>query len=208
VAGDYAPVKLAATTAALYDWSPDGATLLTGTPGTRQLAAVSAATGATTATYDIKRNPADAGVFWSGLKAGAFPRDVTRPKIGISQPKCGGRSAAACGSYRHSVKAWRTIRGPVSDKGQSQLRYVAVAVFQKRGSQWWALVGHGKHPVWKRFPNYVEARYTAKERTAQIVGHHYSIKVPGLKAGKLYIVAKARDGASNDNNAKLQVSLG
>jgi hypothetical protein len=205
VAGDYAPIKLAAAAQALYDWSPDGAGILTGTPGSRELSEVSATTGAAVKALNIKRAPKDASVLWTGLKAGKFPRDKIRPKIAIAQPDCGKRKGAACTSYRSSVQAWRTITGPVSDKGLSQLRYVAVAVFQKRADGWWALVGNGKHPIWKKFPNYVEARYTAKERTSQIIGKRYQVKVPGLKAGKLYIVAKARDGAGNDTAVKRQV---
>jgi hypothetical protein len=205
VAGDYAPVALAAQVPALYDWSPDGATLLTGTPGKRTLVEVSATTGATVATHNIKHNPADSAVLWTGLKAGANPVDTIRPTLGISQPKC--PKSGSCATYRHSVKAWRTIRGPVSDKGGSQLRYVALTVFQKRADGWWGLAGHGVHPVWTKFPNYVEARYDSRERNAQVIGKHYELKIPDLKAGKLYIVAKARDGAGHDTARKLQVEL-
>jgi hypothetical protein len=207
VAGDYPPAKLAARAAALYDWSPDGATLLAGTPGSREVTALDATTGAATATYSIKHRPADSAVLWSGLAAGAFPRDRTRPKLTIAQPQCGKRTGAACSTYRSSPLAWRNIRGAVADKGRSQLRYVAVAVFQKRGNQWWSLVGTGRHPFWKRFPNFVEARYTARERTAEIVDGRYRITIPQLKPGRLYIVAKARDGAGNNSAKKLQVEL-
>jgi hypothetical protein len=207
VAGDYPPTRLAARTAALLDWSPDGTTLLTGTPGTRDLVALDAETGATLATYNLRHSPAGSAVLWTGLRAGSFPRDRIRPTLRITQPACGKRAAAACASYRSTPAAWRTIRGTVKDRGQSQLRYVAVAVFQKRGGQWWSLVGNGRHPIWKKFPNFVEARYTARERTAQIVDGRYRIKIPDLKAGRLYVVAKAQDGAGNNTAQKLQVEL-
>jgi hypothetical protein len=205
-AGDLTPTALGAATGPLLDWSPDGARVLSGDG--RALTGIPAVAGVAATTYNIAHTPAGTGVFWSGLKAGKIPTDKSRPKLKVGQPDCGKKKGAACGRYRHSVAGWRTIGGPVADKGGSLLRYVAVAVFQKRGSQWWALVADGdKHPSWKRFPNYVEARYTAKERTAQISEGRWSLKIPGLVGGQLYVVAKARDGAGNNAATRLQVLL-
>ena len=204
--GDLTPTALGAAAGPLLDWSPDGALVLSGDG--RALTGIPAVAGVAATTYNIAHSPAGTGVFWSGLSAGKIPTDKSRPNLKIAQPNCGKKKGAACEQYRHSVAGWRTIGGPVVDKGGSLLRYVAVAVFQKRGSQWWALVADGdKHPSWKRFPNYVEARYTAKERTAQISEGRWSLKIPALVGGQLYVVAKARDGAGNNAATRLQVLL-
>jgi hypothetical protein len=204
-AGDHTPTVLGAAAGPLLDWSPDGALVLSGNG--RSLTGIPTAGGPATS-YNIAHTPEGTGLFWSGLKAGKVPTDRIRPDLKIAQPDCGKKKGAACDRYRHTTAAWRTIGGPATDKGGSLLRYVAVAVFQKRGSQWWALVADGdKHPGWKRFPNYVEARYTAKERTAQISGGRWSLRIPALQAGQLYVVAKARDGAGNNAASRLQQSL-
>lgn len=203
-AGDHTPAAIGAAVGPLLDWSPDGALVLSGDG--RALTGIPAAGGAATS-YNIAHT-AGSGVFWSGLKAGKIPTDRAKPDLRIAQPSCGKKKGAACERYRHTPAAWRTIGGPITDKGGSLVRYVAVAVFQKRGNQWWALVADGdKHPSWKRFPNFVEARYTAKERTAQISAGKWKISVPGLKAGRLYVVAKARDGAGNDGGQLIQQTL-
>ncbi|MXG90132.1 hypothetical protein [Nocardioides flavescens] len=194
VAGDYAPVDVRANASELFDWSPDAQTLLAAAPGSGTLVGYAVATGAAVATYPVSRL-GDAGVFWSGLAAGEFPRDRIRPRLRVDQPK------------RDTVRAWSTVTGTAVDKGESGLRYVVFRAFQKRGNAWWGLVGNGKRPTWKKFPNRLEAKLFAKERRAKIEGKAWSLGIPGLRAGRLVLVVKAADGAGNSNAKTVSVQV-
>jgi hypothetical protein len=194
VAGDYAPVAVRANATEVYDWSPDGQTLLAGAPGSGTLVGYTVDTGAVAATYPVVPG-AGTGVFWSGLAAGQFPRDRVRPRLKVDQPK------------RNTVRAWSTVSGTAVDKGESGLRYVIFRAFQKRGNAWWGLVGNGKRPTWKRFPNRLEAKLFAKERRAKLEGKDWSLGIPGLRAGRLVLVVKAADGAGNTNAKTVSVQV-
>jgi len=194
VAGDYAPVDVRANASELFDWSPDAQTLLAAAPGSGTLVGYSVATGGTVATYPVARR-GDAGVFWSGLGAGEFPRDRVRPRLRVDQPE------------RDTVRAWSTVTGTAVDKGESGLRYVVFRAFQKRGNAWWGLVGNGKRPTWRKFPNRLEAKLFAKERRARIEGTDWSLGIPGLRAGRLVLVVKAADGAGNSNARTVSVQV-
>ncbi len=202
--GDHTPTQLPATVPSLFDWAPDGSLLLGGSPGSANLVGINPATGATQRTYSVDRT---SGIFWSGLKKGKVATDRIKPSVSISQPDCGDRKRAACERYRHSTKAWKVVGGKAADNGQSLLRYVIIAAFQRRGSSWWALVGHGKHPTWRKFPTRNEARYGAKERRAKITGNRWEAKIPQLTAGQLVVVAKAADGAGNNGQATVAQTL-
>ena len=140
-------------------------------------------------TYSIDRT---SGIFWSGLKKGKVATDRIKPYV-KHLPARLRRAArrAACQRYRHTAKAWREVGGHVTDQGKSLVRYVIIAVFQKRGSSWWGLVGNGKRPTWRKFPTRDEARYGAKERHAKIIGNRWEASIPLLTAGQLVVVAKA-----------------
>lgn len=194
VAGDYAPVAVRANATEVYDWSPDGQTLLAGAPGSGTLVGYTVDTGAAAATYPVVPDDGT-GVFWSGLAAGEFPRDRVRPRLKVDQPK------------RNTVRAWSTVSGTAVDKGESGLRYVIFRAFQKRGNAWWGLVGNGKRPTWRKFPNRLEAKLFAKERRAKIEGKDWSLGIPGLRAGRLVLVVKAADGAGNSNAKTVSVQV-
>ena len=191
VAGDYAPVATGSAYPVLYDWAPVGDTLLVGATG-GPFSGISATTGAVTASYPVT---SDDSVFWSGLAAGAFPRDKTRPKLRIDKPKA------------NTVKSWSTVSGSAADQGGSLLRYVIFRAFQKRGNAWWGLVGNGKRPTWKKFPNRIEAKLFAKERRAKITGDDWSLGIPGMRTGRLVLVVKAADGAGNNNTRTISVDV-
>ena len=191
VAGDYAPIATGSPYPVLYDWSPVGDTLLVGSNG-GPFSGISATTGAVTASYPVT---SDDTVFWSGLPAGANPRDRIRPKLKVDEPTS------------NTVKAWSQVSGTATDKGESQLRYVIFRAFQKRGNAWWGLVGNGKRPTWKKFPNRIEAKLFSKERRAKITGDQWSLGIPGLKAGRLVLIVKAADGAGNNNTRTLSVDV-
>ena len=203
--GDHTPTQLPATVAGLYDWSPDGNVLLAGGTGSVQLVGISPTTGASQSAYPVAPT---SGIFWSGLKKGKIPADRIKPYVTISQPDCGGRKAAACEKYRHTTKAWRVVGGKATDNGGSLLRYVIIAAIQKRGNTWWGLVGNGKRPTWRKFPSRDDARWSAKERHAKIIGNRWEASIPGLTAGQLVVVTKARDGAGNDGLATVAQNLG
>jgi hypothetical protein len=179
----------------LYDWSPDGHTILGG-PASGPAVGVDTTTGQFTS-YPV-RVRSGSGVFWSGLRAGAVPRDRVAPTLAIGLPRCVGLTAKQCRRLRSHAYAWQQAIGTASDHGGSGLRYVILAAFEKRGGSWWGLVGNGKRPTWHRFPTRNQARYGATERTARLDSSGvWTIKLPGVTAGTLVLVAKAADGATN-----------
>lgn len=110
--------------------------------------------------------------------------DYTNPTAKLTKPSK---------KKRAKVAAWRTLKGKASDRGAGVL-YTVAAVFQQRGSTWYYYKG-GK---WKKGSPYKQAtvnkayRYVKPVRTGA-----WSLKLKGLKKGKLVVLYYALDKVGN-----------
>ena len=130
--------------------------------------------------------------------------DATPPTVTVALPACGSRTGRACTDYRNSPRTWSRVRGTVRDTGGSGVASVRVSLVQKRDKTWFAYNGRG----WSAKASAAKASDAAKSLRATVSGSGWSVKVRGVRAGRLVVAAVARDGAGNTGNDSLTRTLG
>ncbi|HEY0888463.1 MAG TPA: hypothetical protein VGE38_02490 [Nocardioides sp.] len=131
------------------------------------------------------------------------PVDVTVPTTAVAAPPCGGRKGRACTSYLKSPRAWSRLSGTVGDAGGSGVASVTVTAVQKRGKAWYAYNGRS----WSRKPNAAKASAAAKALPATVSGSSWSLKLKGVRAGKLTVSVTVVDGAGNAGTSSMTRTL-
>jgi hypothetical protein len=111
-------------------------------------------------------------------------KDKAKPVVKIKKP-----------SSPNRLKSWKTVKGTVSDKGATS-PYVYVWATRVTGSKAYCYTAK---KTWKRY--YDSAGYdkycSYSPVEVRISGGKWSMKLPGLKKGTLYIDARAWDWANN-----------
>jgi hypothetical protein len=111
-------------------------------------------------------------------------KDKTKPVVKIKKP-----------SSPNRLKSWKTIKGTIADKGATS-PYVYVWATRVTGSKSYCFTTKKK---WKRY--YGNAGYDkycgASPVEVKISGGKWSMKLPGLKKGTLYVDARAWDWSDN-----------
>lgn len=112
------------------------------------------------------------------------PKDTTAPVVKIVKPK---KKKAVSG------KAWRKISGTITDKGDGP-EGVAVVLISKKGKKWQAFNGK----KWVKAKNKAQAQKKAKNVTVTPNSKGaWTVKVKGLKKGKLTVKYTGTDRAGN-----------
>jgi hypothetical protein len=111
-------------------------------------------------------------------------KDKSKPVVKIKKP-----------SSPNRLKSWKTIKGTVSDKGATS-PYVYVWVERVTGSKTYC---YTTKKTWKRY--YGNAGYDkycgSSPVEVKISGGKWSMKLPGLKKGTIYVSARAWDWSDN-----------
>ena len=93
---------------------------------------------------------------------------------------------------KHSVKAWRTLRGKATDTAGTGVKFVQLRAVEKRGTSWYAYKTTTK--TWVRATT--KAKAFAKSGTLTMhtsATHLWAGKLVGLRKGTLVYRVKATD---------------
>jgi hypothetical protein len=99
-------------------------------------------------------------------------------------------------THKHSVRAWRTLRGKATDTAGTGVKVVALRIVEKRGTRW-----YGYRPAthtWVKASTMAKAfaRSRALSRRTNSL-HRWSARVAGLRKGTLVYRVKATDNVGN-----------
>jgi hypothetical protein len=111
--------------------------------------------------------------------------DTVKPVVRLLLPKA-----------KHSVKAWRTLRGKATDTAGTGVKFVKLRAVEKRGTSWYAYKPATK--TWVRATT--KARAFAKSGTLTVhttATHLWGGKLVGLRKGTLVYRVRATDRVGN-----------
>jgi hypothetical protein len=97
---------------------------------------------------------------------------------------------------KHSVTAWKTLKGTATDTAGSGVKRVSVRAVEKRGTAWYAYRAGTK--TWVKAAS--KAKAFAKSRAlslATTASHGWAGKLSGLREGTLVYKVKATDNVGN-----------
>lgn len=120
--------------------------------------------------------------------------DRTAPRLTLARPRCPqGVSGRACTAFRHTPRAWRTLRGSVVDPGTkpSGIRSVLVTVLRHRSHDCLVFVRGAFRARSCR------AAAAVRVRARLLPGARYALGLPGLTAGRYAITVRAVDRVGN-----------
>lgn len=129
--------------------------------------------------------------------------DTTRPRMRITEPDCGHRTARQCRAFRATRRAWSTVRGTLSDVGGSEIAYAVLTAIQLRGKVWYTLTSSG----WKRSTNRARAERDARRIPVSTSGERWAVKLPAPSRGTLLLTGAAYDGAGNTSTTSLSAKV-
>jgi hypothetical protein len=121
--------------------------------------------------------------------------DRAAPRLTLTRPRCPkGVTGRLCTAFRHTPRAWRTLRGTVVDPGGAKatgVRSVLVTVFRRRRSDCLVYVrGAFRARTCK-------AAAAVRVRARLLPGGRYALALRGLTAGRYGITIRALDKAGN-----------
>lgn len=118
--------------------------------------------------------------------------DTRGPKVTLTTPRCPRKlSKKACKRLRASRKAWQTLTGTVTNPAPSSgIASVQVAVYFTHGKRIEGLAG-------KRFRKTTKTKARKTFVTAKVIGSHWSLRLPRLKAGVYTVLVRADDRAGH-----------
>jgi hypothetical protein len=121
--------------------------------------------------------------------------DGVAPRLTLTRPRCPkGVTGRLCTAFRHSPRAWRTLRGTVADPGgtkASGVRSVLVTVVRKRRADCLVFVrGAFRARTCK-------AAAAVRVRARLLTGGRYTLGLRGIAAGRYAITIRAVDRAGN-----------
>ena len=121
--------------------------------------------------------------------------DSVAPRLTLTRPRCPkGVTGRLCTAFRHSPRAWRTLRGTVADPGgakASGVRSVLVTVVRKRRTDCLVFV-RGAFRA-RTCAAAAAVRVRARLRS----GGRYALGLRGIAAGRYAITIRAVDRAGN-----------
>ena len=121
--------------------------------------------------------------------------DRAAPRLTLARPRCpAGVSGRLCTVFRHTPRAWRTLRGTVADPGgakASGVRSVLVTVLRKRRTDCLVFVRGAFRARTCR------AAAAVRVRARLLPGARYALRLPGIAAGRYAITIRALDRAGN-----------
>jgi hypothetical protein len=110
--------------------------------------------------------------------------DTVAPKVTLTLPKA-----------KHSVKAWKTLRGKATD-GQTGVKKVSLKAVEKRGASWFGY--NAKTQKWIKAASKAKAFAVSKAFGLKTdARHRWAAKLAGLKKGTLVYKVWAVDQVGN-----------
>jgi hypothetical protein len=97
---------------------------------------------------------------------------------------------------KHSVRAFKTLKGKATDKGGTGVRNVTVKAVEKRGTAWYGY--NAKTQRWIKTGTRTKAFSAARAMVVKTGARHiWTAKLSGLRKGTLVYRAFAKDKVAN-----------
>jgi hypothetical protein len=124
------------------------------------------------------------------------PTDLPSSSVTVSDDTVGPKLTLALPAKKHSVKAWKTLRGKATDAPGTGVKKVSLRAVEKRGTAW-----YGYRPASKTWVKAAtKARAYRKGRAFSLTTdaqHRWAASLAGLRKGTLCYKVSATDRVGN-----------
>ncbi|MFZ2012424.1 MAG: hypothetical protein WAV00_01210 [Nocardioides sp.] len=122
--------------------------------------------------------------------------ELTLAAVTVKVDSVGPRVKLVLPKNKHSVRAFRTIKGKATDTGGTGVKNVTVKAIEKRGTFWYGY--NAKTKTWLKAATKTKALAKARVAVVRTNSRHvWAVTLKGLRKGTLVYRAFAKDKVAN-----------